>query len=104
MSEPTGEIVTTPERTIGIAHKLYQLRRAAHLFLGSKYSEEVAHMQTVLDRVKEQTKMDTLQAAMWLAARVDRSDVREVALIFAAALDEIEPEDGAACVNCGEPL
>jgi hypothetical protein len=80
-----------PEKTVEIAHKLYQLRRAAHMFYGNSYAENTGLMKQVIERVQQRERLDVLQAAMYVAARVNPSDVREVALIFAAALDIVEP-------------
>jgi hypothetical protein len=80
-----------PEKPVGIADKLYQLRRAAHLFYGDNYAEHTGFMKDVLERVQQQQGLDTLQAAMWLAKHVDPIDVREIALIFATAVDIVEP-------------
>jgi len=82
---------SNPERLIGMADKLYQLRRAARLFYGDQYAESTTFMKDVLAKVEQLHKLDTLQAAMFVASRVDPGDVREVALIFATALDIIEP-------------
>lgn len=79
------------EQSIGIAHNLYEMRRAARLFYGPHYAEEVAHMKEILTRVGQQQKTDVLQSAMWLGKRVDPHDLREMALIFAAAVETIEP-------------
>lgn len=82
---------TYPEKLVGIADKLYQLRRAAHLFYGDKYAESTAFMKDVIERVQQQHKLDTLQAAMFIASKVEPGNVREVALIFATAMDIVEP-------------
>lgn len=50
-------------------------------------------MQEILKRVQEQQRIDNvLSAAVWLGQRVDPGDVRELALIMAAAVDVLEPE------------
>lgn len=78
------------EQAIDRANKLYQMRNAAKLFYGVGYAEHTKIMTEVLGRVMSQQKVEVLPAAIWLAKRVDPSDVREVCLIMATALDMIE--------------
>ena len=82
----------SPEKVVKQASRLYEMRDAARLLLGpERYAEETDNLADVLQRIEKQRACNTLEAAIWLAGRLDRSDGFEVILIFAAAVELMEP-------------
>jgi hypothetical protein len=82
------------EMAIRTANNLYEMRRAAKTFFGPYFNRHFEQMKGILERVQvEQKKTSVLDAAYWLAKRVDQSDLREMALIFGTAVEMLEPSE-----------
>lgn len=90
------------EKQITMASQLYKIRRLLRGVLGDeKYQKLVSEYRPILERVQGMQQCDTLQAATWLAKRVDPTDGAEIMRIMAAAVEMIEPSSVTQGVNDG---
>ena len=76
------------ELEVGIASKLYEMRRLARSLLGEKYAECMGNLREVIEKVQSRLGGDELNAAQKLCRGAGPFDK---ILIMAAAVEMIEP-------------
>jgi hypothetical protein len=86
----------TGEEAVGIASKIYGMRKAAKFLFGDKYLNKVAEYKPLLIAYMKKNKCkNELTAAIRLSSEVNKQDNSEatILLIFSAALEITEPSN-----------
>jgi hypothetical protein len=78
------------ELEIGIASKLYEMRRLARSLLGEKYAERMGNLREVIEKVQARLGGNELKAAQRLCEDAEIGPFDKI-LIMAAAVEMVEP-------------
>lgn len=78
------------EKQVRIAARLYEIRDAMRRLFGERYAEQLKPFQQMLERLKEQSGLDTLAAATYIAKQLDAGDPA-IMMLMAAAVEIVEP-------------